>query len=107
MLEQGAELELRDLNTERLTESELDALIGAQDYRKFLNTRNELYRERNMGENPPPRAEAIRLMASEPNLIRRPVVIAGGRVVLGFDEAALHEIAKGAAGGKSGKKEAR
>ena len=107
MLEQGAELELRDLNTERLTESELDALIGARDYRKFLNTRNELYRERNMGENPPPRAGAIRLMASEPNLIRRPVVISGGRIVLGFDEEALREIAESAAAGKSRKKKAR
>lgn len=105
MLEAGAELELRDLNTERLTESELDALIGGQDYRKFLNARNELYRERNMGETPPPRAEAIRLMSREPNLIRRPVVIAGSRIVLGYDEEALHDIAGG--GAKAGKKKAR
>ena len=104
MLEEGAELELRDLNTERLTEAELDALIGAQDYRKFLNTRNEMYRERKMGENPPSRAEAIRLMSREPNLIRRPVVIAGGRIVLGYDEEALRGIAGGK---KPGKKKAR
>jgi arsenate reductase-like glutaredoxin family protein len=104
LLEEGAELELRDLNTERLTESEIDALVGARDYRKFLNTRNELYRERNMGENPPPRAEAIRLMAREPNLIRRPVVIAGGRIVLGYDEEALRGIAGGR---KPGKKKAQ
>jgi len=104
LLEEGAELELRDLNTERLSEAELDGLIGAQDYRKFLNTRNELYRERKMGENPPPRAEAIRLMAREPNLIRRPVVIAGGRIVLGYDEEELRGIVSGS---KPGKKKAR
>ena len=28
-------------------------LIGKRDYRDFLNTRNELYRERGMKENPP------------------------------------------------------
>jgi arsenate reductase-like glutaredoxin family protein len=39
-----------------------------------------------MKENPPSRGEAIRMMAREPNLIRRPVVVAGGRVVVGFDE---------------------
>jgi arsenate reductase (glutaredoxin) len=105
LLEHGAELELRDLGAERLSESELDALIGAQDYRKFLNPRNELYREREMGENPPPREEAIRLMAREPNLIRRPVVIAGGRVVLGYDEEALRGLA--GSGQKSGKKKTR
>jgi arsenate reductase-like glutaredoxin family protein len=107
LLDSGAELELRDLNTERLTEAELDALIGSQDYRKFLNTRNEMYRERKMGENPPPRAEAIRMMSREPNLIRRPVVIAGSRIVLGYDEEALQDIAGSAGGRKSSKTRAR
>lgn len=86
------ELEFRDLNTERLTAEELDALIGERDYKEFLNPRNELYRERNMKEHPPSRAEALRMMAAEPNLIRRPVVIAGNRIVLGFDEEALKKL---------------
>jgi arsenate reductase len=88
----GVELELRDLAAERLTEKELDELIGGRDYKEFLNPRNELFRERNMKEKPPSRAEALKLMAKEPNLIRRPVVIAGGRIVLGFDETALNEL---------------
>ena len=94
MLEQGAELETRDLDKERLSAAELDKLIGARDYTQFLNTRNELYRERNMKEKPPSRAEAIRLMAREPNLIRRPVVIRGGQMVLGYDEEALKKLVK-------------
>jgi arsenate reductase (glutaredoxin) len=85
----GVELELRDLGKERLTAEELDRLIGDREYRQFLNTRNELYRQRKMGQKPPTRAEALRLMAAEPNLIRRPVVIRGDQIVLGFDEEAL------------------
>lgn len=92
MLEKGAELELRDLAVERLSTEELDALIGERDYKNFLNSRNELYRERNMKENPPSRAEALKLMAAEPNLIRRPVVIAGKRIILGYDEEALKKL---------------
>lgn len=92
MQERGLELEFRDLNTDRLTAEELDALIGERDYKEFLNPRNELYRERNMKEHPPSRAEALRIMAAEPNLIRRPVVIAGNRIVLGFDEEALKKL---------------
>ena len=88
------ELELRDLGKERMSVEELDALIGARDYRAFLNTRNELYRTRKMGQNPPTREEALKLMASEPNLIRRPVVIRGSEIVLGYDEEALKRIAK-------------
>ena len=42
-----------------------------------------------MAENPPSPAESIRLMAQNPNLIRRPIVVRGRDAVLGFDEKAL------------------
>ena len=88
----GAELESRDLDKQRLTEAELEELIGDRDYKEFLNTRNELYRSRKMKDHPPSRAEAIKLMAKEPNLIRRPMVIRGAQMVLGFDEAAYRKL---------------
>ena len=94
MLELGTELESRDLDKERLTEAELDELIGEREYKEFLNTRNELYRTRNMKEHPPSRTEAIKLMAKEPNLIRRPVVLQGSQMLLGFDEAAYRKLLK-------------
>jgi Spx/MgsR family transcriptional regulator len=84
----------RDLDKERLSEEELDQLIGARDYKGFLNARNELYRERNMSENPPERADALKLMAKVPNLIRRPVLVAGKEVIVGFDEAAYRKLRK-------------
>lgn len=87
-------MEFRDLGKERLTKAELDQLIGKRDYKKFLNPRNELYRLRKMKDKPPSRAEAINLMAQEPNLIRRPVVIRGGQLVLGYDEGALKKLVK-------------
>jgi len=90
----GAELESRDLDKQRLTEAELEELIGDRGYKEFLNTRNELYRSRKMKDHPPSRAEAIKLMAKEPNLIRRPVVIRGAQMVLGFDEAAYRKLVK-------------
>ena len=83
--DEGAELETRDMDKQPLSEKELNELIGQRDYKTFLNTRNELYRERNMGERPPAQEEAIRLMSKHPNLIRRPVVVRGKEVVLGFD----------------------
>ena len=83
-----------DLNR-GLSESEIDALIGSRDYKPFLNTRNELYRERGMKETPPSRAEAIRLMAQLPNLIKRPILIDGKKIALGFDEDKFREIIAG------------
>ncbi len=69
-------------------------MIGDRDYRMFLNPRNELYRQKQMGLQPPTRAEALRWMAAEPNLIRRPVVIRGGRIVLGFDPEELEKLVR-------------
>jgi Spx/MgsR family transcriptional regulator len=90
----GAVLERRSLDEQPLREAELEELIGERDYILFLSTRNELYRSRKMNENPPARQEAIRLMARNPNLIRRPVVIRGKRIVLGYDEAAFLDLLK-------------
>ena len=82
--EKGVEFEEVDLNR-GLSVDELDKLIGKRDYRLFLNSRNELYRERGMKENPPPREEALRLMSEHPNLIKRPILVEGTRIVLGSD----------------------
>ena len=92
MENRGFDLHFRNLDKERLSSDELEKLIGDRDHREFLNTRNELYRRKSMKLNPPTRAEAIRMMVGEPNLIRRPVIVAGGRVVLGFDQEKIDSL---------------
>jgi arsenate reductase (glutaredoxin) len=92
MERRGFQLYFRDLAKERLSSAELEKLIGNRDYTDFLNSRNELYRRKKMKLRPPTRRDAIKMMAKEPNLIRRPVVVAGGRVVLGFDEEGMARL---------------
>ena len=92
MLELKIDFASRDLDKQRLTEAELDRLISKRDYKDFLNTRNELYRTRNMAEHPPTRPEALKLMAKEPNLIRRPLVVSGSQIFIGFDETAYRKL---------------
>lgn len=93
MLKLKLNFESRDLDKHPLSESELDQLIGARDYREFLSPRNELYRERNMAEKPPSRLAAIQLMSTTPNLIRRPLLVHGSKIIIGFDEAAYRILA--------------
>jgi Spx/MgsR family transcriptional regulator len=88
----GVLLDFRDLVKHRLTAAEIEKLIGRRDHRNFLNSRNPLYRRKNMKEKPPSRAQAIRMMAKDPNLIRRPVIVAGGRVVVGFHEEGIARL---------------
>ncbi len=84
----------RDLGKDPLSEAELKTLFGVRDPRQFLNPRNETYRKRKMKENPPSAEETLRLMAREPNLIRRPLVVRGGTIVAGYDEAALLSLTR-------------
>lgn len=93
MLDQKAEIESIDLG-KGLSVTELDKLIGKRDYTEFLNSRNELYRRLGMKQNPPERQDALRLMSENPNLIRRPILRVGGKLLLGFDADAISAALK-------------
>jgi arsenate reductase-like glutaredoxin family protein len=45
-----------------------------------------------MKEKPPWRAEALKLMAAHPNLIKRPILVNGGEIVLGFQEEEMQRL---------------
>lgn len=92
MLRHDVTLEERDLGKNPLTEDELRELFRGRDPRDFLNPRNELYRRRDMKNRPPDPDTTIKLMAKEPNLIRRPLVVRGATMVAGFDEIGLRRL---------------
>jgi Spx/MgsR family transcriptional regulator len=81
------DLEEREYGKNPLTEKELRELIGSHPIEPFLNTRTPLYREKNMKQKPPSKDEAIKLMAKDPNLLKRPVIIKGKKKLTGFDES--------------------
>jgi Spx/MgsR family transcriptional regulator len=83
--------EEREYGKKPFTEKELRDLIGDEPVANILNSRNELYRARNMKQKPPSKEEAIKLMLKEPNLLRRPVIVIGKKKILGFN---VSEVAK-------------
>jgi len=86
------DFEEREYGKNPFTEKELLELIGDSPIEPFLNTRTPLYRERNMKQKPPAKAEAIKLMLKDANLLRRPVIIKGKKKLTGFDEAEVREL---------------
>jgi len=95
LLARKADMVERDLGRDPLSEAELVELFRGRDPRDYLNTRNELYRRMKMKQTPPSARETIRLMAKEPNLIRRPLTIRGALFVAGYDEEALARLLRG------------
>lgn len=60
----------------------------------FLSRRSPVFKKRPL---PKTRREAIDLMMEHPNLIKRPIVVKGRRVVFGFDREALKRLRRAGA----------
>lgn len=72
----------------------LERLIDERHLGDFVNTRSPAYKERGLDVTKMTKRQAIDLMMEEPNLIRRPLLIRGGRAIFGFDAETYDELAK-------------
>ena len=54
-----------------------------------MSTRSAVWKERPL---PKSKKEAIDLMMQNPNLIRRPIMIKGSKVIFGFDKDAYQKV---------------
>jgi arsenate reductase-like glutaredoxin family protein len=62
----------------------LEKHIDADHFLDFVSTRSPVFKQRPL---PKSKKEAIDLMMSQPNLIKRPILIRGSKVVFGFNKA--------------------
>ena len=92
MKKRGFRLNVRDLQRNRLSAAELKKLIGTRDHEDFLNPGSKTFQKQDMDRNRPSRRKAISWMAKDAGLIRRPIVLAGGRVVVGFDKDGIARL---------------
>ena len=92
--ELGAELDERDYAKVPFSASELKELFAGRDPRDYLNPRSPAFKAMGLAGKSLTPAEAIALMAKEPNLIKRPIIIAGEQMLAGFDREKLREALK-------------
>ena len=90
----GAELDERDYAKAPLSATELKDLFAGRDPRDFLNARSPAFKSMGLAGKPLTPAQAITLMAKDPNLIKRPLIIAGKEIIAGFDRDRLHAAVK-------------
>ena len=62
----------------------LEKLIDGSRLDDFLNPRSPAYKELGLGSRKLTRKEAIDLILKDPNLMRRPLVMAGTKAVFGY-----------------------
>jgi arsenate reductase-like glutaredoxin family protein len=87
--ELGVELDERDYAKNPLSIAELKELFAGLDPRDFINPKSPAFKAMGLKGKTLSAAEAIKLMAGEPNLIKRPLVIAGKTIIAGFDRERL------------------
>ena len=90
----GLELDERDYAKAPLTVAELKDLFAGRDPRDFLNTRSPAFKAMGLAGKSLTAPQALALMAKEPNLIKRPIVVAGKEIVAGFDRERLRAVLK-------------
>jgi arsenate reductase-like glutaredoxin family protein len=85
----GVELDERDYAKAPLTLAELKDLFAGRDPRDFLNARSPAFKAMGLAGKSLKPEQALALMAKEPNLIKRPIVVAGEEMIAGFDREKL------------------
>lgn len=94
--EQGHELDLRHIAEQPPGVDELREIVKASglELKKFFNTSGDVYKRENLKEKLPQMSEEeqLELLASNGMLIKRPVVISGDGVTIGYKEDQFREM---------------
>jgi arsenate reductase-like glutaredoxin family protein len=90
----GADLDERDYAKVPFSASELKELFAGRDPRDYLNPRSPAFKAMGLAGKSLTPDQALTLMAKEPNLIKRPITIAGKEIIAGFDREKLRAALK-------------
>jgi arsenate reductase (glutaredoxin) len=86
------QLDERDYAKAPLGTAELKTLFAGRDPRDFLNSKSPTFKAMGLKGKALTAAQALKLMAEEPNLIKRPLVVVGREIVAGFDRERLRAL---------------
>ena len=85
------ELEERDYARTPIDLAELKDLFKGHDPRDFLSTKSPTFKAMGLQDKKLTAEQALKLMAQEPNLIRRPLVVVGPEIIAGLDRDRLKQ----------------
>jgi arsenate reductase-like glutaredoxin family protein len=84
------EITERDINKDPPDRAFLERHVDGTRFLDFVSTRSPVFKQRPL---PQSKKEAIDLMMQMPNLIKRPILVRGGKVIFGFDRDQYEKIA--------------
>jgi arsenate reductase-like glutaredoxin family protein len=88
------EITEHDINRTPPDRAFLERHIDEKRFLEFVSTRSPVFKQRPL---PKSKKEAIDLMMQQPNLIKRPILVRGGKAIFGFNREQYDKIAPGGA----------
>jgi regulatory protein spx len=85
------DLDDRDYAKNPLSRDDLEELFRGRDPRDFINPKSPAFKTLGLKGKTLTADQAIALMVREPSLLKRPLVIAGKKLIAGFDRDALRD----------------
>jgi arsenate reductase-like glutaredoxin family protein len=88
-------LEAREVNYAKaaLAPEVVEAIVmAAGSVTAVLNGRHAIAKEKGWAATPPSAGEFARAVEKEPNLLRRPILLVGGKAIVGFDREAYARL---------------
>jgi Spx/MgsR family transcriptional regulator len=86
--ERGADLILRDLFKQPLSKEELRTLLAGRSARTIFSSRSPTVKKLGLNLADLTDGQLLDLMAEHPTLIRRPLTVVDGQLIVGFDRLA-------------------
>jgi arsenate reductase-like glutaredoxin family protein len=86
--------ELEEVNTKAgLDEAVVKELVAkAGSVAAVLNTRHAVAKEKGWVQSPPDAATFAKAVAKDVNLLRRPILLVGKKIIVGFDKTAYENL---------------
>ena len=77
----------------KLDEATVKAIVAkAGSVAAVLNARHAIAKENGWATAPPSAAAFAKAVVAEPNLMRRPILVIGERIIIGFDKPAYAKL---------------
>lgn len=92
LLQHGAALTERDFFQQRFTAAELRQIIGDRSVADIFSWKSPSAKALGLKEGAEPPDKLLHLMLEEPRLIRRPLIVIDGELVIGFDQKRLAQL---------------
>jgi arsenate reductase-like glutaredoxin family protein len=89
----GVEFEAVDYAKKPLDEATVRSIVkAAGSVADVINTRHAIAKEKGWVQSPPDVDTFVKAVGKEPNLLRRPIYMAGKKLIIGFDKPAYAKL---------------